>query len=136
MSQGSVQGKDTMVVTIEKCIPNLGVADAAKAIEYYTKKLGFALDWDDAVVGHSKVMYACLSRGECTLCISEHPGERGASSAWAYVSDARALHRELEAAGARVREPEEMSWGEIELAVEDLDGNKICFTQRAPRKSQ
>lgn len=124
-------------VEFRRAVPNLPVRDARASIAFFTERLGFKLDWDDAVVGTPKVMYASLSRGDFQICVDEHASQKaGAASVWGYVSDVRALFDEFKAAGAALhKEPEEMPWGEIELDVRDLDGNGICFTQPAPKNS-
>ena len=121
-------------ISFRRAIPNLPVKDAKASIEFFTEKLGFHMDWDDAVVGTPKVMYACLSRGDFQICVDEHAAQKaGSASIWGYVSDVRSLYDELKSAGADLhKEPEEMPWGEIELDVRDPDGNAICFTQPTP----
>jgi uncharacterized glyoxalase superfamily protein PhnB len=49
-------------------------------------------------------------------------------SAFIEVSDADALHRELHAAGALIRQaPRDEPWGMRSLIVGDADGNLMCF---------
>lgn len=123
-----------MSVHLGKAVPTFPVKDVPASIAYYRDVLGFALDWDDAVVGTPTVMYASVSRGDFQLSLNAHPGPPGPTGAWCYVSDARALFAELSGRGANLPKGlEEMSWGEIELEHVDPDGNSICFTQRAPR---
>ncbi len=117
-----------------KCVPNLHVASVAKALEYYRGALGFALDWDDAVMGFDHMMYASISRDEFQICLSEHEGDGGTGSVWGYVSDVHALAAELRASGAIIDHgPRKMPWGDTQIQVRDPDGNILCFNQPPTR---
>jgi uncharacterized glyoxalase superfamily protein PhnB len=122
-------------IEFRRAVPNLPVKDAKASITFFTEKMGFTMNWDDAVVGTPKVMYASLSRGDFQICVDEHAAQKaGTAAIWCYVSDVRGLYEELKAKGVTLhKEPEEMPWGEIELDIKDLDGNGICFTQPTPK---
>jgi catechol 2,3-dioxygenase-like lactoylglutathione lyase family enzyme len=107
------------VVTFEGCTPVLAVRDLRASIDYYVRVLGFHLDFEEAI--------ASVSRGRCALFLSE--GDQGTPGAWVWlgVSDVDALHAELEAAGALIRQPPtNFSWA-CEMQVADLDGNVLRF---------
>ena len=119
---------------LEKAIPNLPVKNVPESIKHYCEVLGFKLDWDDAVVGTPEVMYACISRDDFKLCLTAHSGPGAPAEIWCYVDDIKALYKDLTSRGAEFPKGlEEMPWGEIELDYRDPDGNRVGFTQRAPK---
>ena len=104
----------------EGVTPILPVADIAASIDYYTTKLGFRLDWQDAQSG-----FASVSRGKCHLFLC--PGDQGHPGTWIWVSvaDAEALLEEYRCTGAKIRHlPTNYPWA-YEMQVEDLDGNVL-----------
>lgn len=107
--------------TFGRATPILRVRDLAASVDHYVRVLGFSLDWE-APEGDS---FVSLSREECTLFLSG--GGQGHPGAWVWigVADARALHEELLARGARIRHPPTNYWWAMEMQVEDLDGNVL-----------
>ncbi|GLC25787.1 tetratricopeptide repeat protein [Roseisolibacter agri] len=106
-------------VTFHGAIPILRVRDLAASVDHYVRVLGFATDW------HYPGSIASVSRDRCSVFLSE--GDQGTSGTWAWigVSDATALHDELRARGATIRqEPTNFAWA-LELQVEDPDGNVL-----------
>jgi uncharacterized glyoxalase superfamily protein PhnB len=102
--------------------PILRVADIEASIGYYTRVLGFRLNWRDEE-GNS---FASVTRGGCNLFLSV--GDQGHPGSWIWIgtSDADALYEELLAKDAKVRHPPtNYPWGSRELHVEDLDGNVL-----------
>jgi hypothetical protein len=96
--------------------PILRVQSVAASIEHYVQKLGFKLNWQT-------FCFACVSRGRCSIFLSEgdqgHPG----SWVWVGVSDADTLLEEFRRTGAKIRHlPTNYSWA-YEMQVEDPDGN-------------
>ena len=75
------------------------VYDVDATIEFYTRHLGFALEF------HSAASFAILSRGELRLLLSAPSGPGGASQS---MPDGR--------------RPEPGGWNRIQLQSEDLDG--------------
>jgi catechol 2,3-dioxygenase-like lactoylglutathione lyase family enzyme len=107
--------------TFENGIPVLRVQDLRAATGYYTKALGFRLDWENSGI------FASVSRGNCTIYLSE--GDQGHPGAWAWigVSDVAALETEYRSSGARIRHPPTNYPWAYEMQVEDLDGNVLRF---------
>lgn len=99
--------------------PILRVEKLAASLEYYTKVLGFQIDWQFAE------MIASVSRGRC--CIFLCAGDQGNPGSWVWigVSDAETLHRELKDRGAKVRHPPTNYKWALEMQIEDLDGNVL-----------
>jgi catechol 2,3-dioxygenase-like lactoylglutathione lyase family enzyme len=107
-----------VAVSFEGGNPIFRVESVSASIEYYVRVLGFKVDWGDGG-------FASVSRGRFHLFLSE--GDQGHPGAWAWigVSDARALHEEYRAAGARLRHPPTNYAWACEMQVEDLDGNVL-----------
>jgi catechol 2,3-dioxygenase-like lactoylglutathione lyase family enzyme len=98
--------------------PIFRVANLASSLAYYTDALGFKQDWGDSGL-------ASVSRGRCTIFLTEwDQGCRG-TWVWVGVEDADTLHEEMVARGARIRfPPTNYDWA-FEMQVEDLDGNVL-----------
>ncbi len=110
---------DSTPVTLHAAMPILRVADLAASLAYYTRVLGFTLDW------RHDTGIASVSRGPCSLMLCQ--GDQGLGGAWVWigVSDADALHDELQARGAIVRHrPTDYPWAR-ELQIADPDGNVL-----------
>ena len=111
-------------VSFHGVTPVLRVSDLDASLAYYTRSLGFGVDWRDDD-GNS---FASVSRGRCHLFLSV--GDQGNPGSWMWigVSDVDALHDELLAKGARIRHPPaNYPWGSRELQLEDPDGNVLRF---------
>jgi uncharacterized glyoxalase superfamily protein PhnB len=110
------------VVDLGRVTPILRVTDLTASLDYYTRVLGFALNWRD----DDGNAFASVTRGRCDLFLSV--GDQGHPGSWVWIaaSDADALYDELRARGARVRHPPtNYPWGSREMHVEDLDGNVL-----------
>jgi predicted enzyme related to lactoylglutathione lyase len=97
--------------------PILRVADLRASLAYYIDILGFTIDWE------AEGPMASVSRDRCCLFLTE--GDQGHPGAWVWigVADAEALHAELVAKGAKIRQPPTNFRWALEIQVEDLDGN-------------
>ncbi|MDF1502362.1 glyoxalase superfamily protein [Roseisolibacter sp. H3M3-2] len=99
--------------------PIFRVAALDAAVAYYVERLGFAVDW------HYPGSIASVTRGGVSLFLSENDQGTPVTWAWVGVSDAEALHEELRARGATIRQPPtNFAWA-LELQVEDPDGNVL-----------
>lgn len=108
-------------IKFEGVAPILRVSDLDASIDYYTRILGFRVDWrGDGGVGS-------VSRGRCSIMLVE--GDQGHPGAWLWagVSDCRALFDEYTASGATIRNPPTNYFWAREMQVEDLDGNVLRF---------
>jgi catechol 2,3-dioxygenase-like lactoylglutathione lyase family enzyme len=110
-----------IATTFERTVPIFRVQDVRAAVGYYVNALGFRLDWENSGV------FAAVSRGNCTIYLSE--GDQGHPGAWVWigVSDAAALETEYRSTGARIRHPPTNYPWAYEMQVEDLDGNVLRF---------
>lgn len=113
-----------MSSTLRGVTPVLRISDLGASLRYYTDVLGFTIDWQD----NDGSSFASVSRDRCNLFLSA--GDQGNAGSWMWIgaSDVDALHEELVARGARVRQPPaNYPWGSREVHVEDLDGNVLRF---------
>jgi catechol 2,3-dioxygenase-like lactoylglutathione lyase family enzyme len=106
-------------VTLRNAIPVFNVTNLDASLSYYVDILGFNVDWTDPGG------VASVSRDEC--CIFLCQGDQGSPGAWAWigVGDAEALHAELVARGATVRNPPTNYRWALEMQVSDPDGNVL-----------
>jgi predicted enzyme related to lactoylglutathione lyase len=107
---------------VENAVPILRVRNLAASIDFYTKVLGFRVDWG----GESGIM-ASVSRDRGSLMLCQ--GDQGNAGTWVWigVEDADALHRELSAAGAKIPlPPTNYPWA-LEFHVQDPDGHVLRF---------
>ena len=98
--------------------PIFRVANVRASLNYYVKCLGFSVDWDEGGM-------ASVTRGRCTIFLTEwDQGQRG-TWVWIGVRDAEASHDEFKARGARIRHPPTNFPWALEIQIEDLDGNVL-----------
>ncbi len=103
--------------------PVLRVSDALASVEYYTRALGFKVDF--LFPSPEEPFFASLSRGRCCLFLSQ--GDQGHPGSWVWIDgvDVEKVHDEFKASGAKIRNPPtNYSWA-MEMQVEDLDGNVL-----------
>lgn len=106
-------------VTFEGVYPILRVRDLTASLDYYTRVLGFGIDWQAPGV------IASVSRGRCGIFLCE--GDQGHTGGWVWigVSDVEAVHAEYVRAGATIRHPPaSYSWA-YEMQVADPDGDVL-----------
>jgi predicted lactoylglutathione lyase len=127
MSQGEPSQAPT--VQIEGVNPIFRVRNLAASIEYYTKKLGFKLNW------RASEDFANVARGRCSIFLCE--GDQGNFGTWLWVgvTDADALYEEYRASGAKIRHPPTNYQWAYEMQIEDLDGN-ILRLGSEPKEGQ
>ena len=99
--------------------PLVRVANLRASVDYFVQILGFKIDWDDTIVS--------VSRDRCVLFLCQ--GDQGNPGSWIWigVANAEALHDELVAKGAKIRQPPTNFPWALEIQVEDLDGNVLRF---------
>ncbi len=106
-------------VRFEHAEPILRVEDMAAAVRYYVEVLGFReADWGDQD-------YSFVGRDGAGIYLCR--GGQGHVGAWVWigVEDARRLHAELVAKGAKIRRgPTNYPWA-LEIQIEDPDGNVL-----------
>jgi len=114
--------------------PQFLVDDLQRSIGYYVQRLGFALDFV------YEGFYASVSRDGCSIhlkCAPKtaadrmHRKQQEHLDAYIAVSDAAALHDELQSRGASVTKPlEDQPWSCRDFYVEDPDGYILCFSEQ------
>ncbi|HWG04315.1 MAG TPA: VOC family protein [Beijerinckiaceae bacterium] len=116
---------------LKQAIPNIFVKDFQAALAYYSGPLGFG----PLFVFGDPPFYAHVARDEAILAIRhvgkpviDHSADEDLLSAFIEVSDVGVLYRQLQTAGADIRQaPRDEPWAMRSLIVSDLDGNLICF---------
>lgn len=101
--------------------PILRVKNLETSIEYYTKRLGFVLDW------HDPEILASVSRDQCQIMLAE--GDQGNCGSWVWIgiADTTTLFEEFKKTGAIIRHLPANYWWAYEMQVADPDGNVIRF---------
>lgn len=115
---------------IHSTTPILRIFDEAKAREFYVGFLGFAVDWEHRFEP-GMPLYFQVTRGGCTLHLSEHHGDCSAGAAMRIqVENIEELHAELSAKQYKYARPglQDMPWGTRDMTVHDPFGNRLTFT--------
>ncbi len=102
-----------------------GVADIARALEFYVDRLGFTRDWSFDEVDVTRV--AQVSRQGCDLILGSQWPERVGKGLMFISLDEPvldALRTELEGRGVEVKDG---WWGYKLMVVVDPDGNELFF---------
>lgn len=111
--------------------PTLRVRDVARAIDFYTARLGFKLGfkWGEPL------RFAGMNFGEVQVFLQL--GDPGSVPAQVYfvVDDADALHAYQAGQGVQVlRAPADQEYELRDYAVADLDGNELTFGHYVPSR--
>ena len=110
-------------------MPIFRVRDLEASLRYYTRVLGFRVDWKDPRV------LASVSREKLCLFLCE--GDQSAPRAWVWIGARNIvpLHAELVKRGAIIRHPPTNHWWALEMQVADPDGNVLRIGSE-PRKRE
>lgn len=110
------------MVAAKRVAPIFPVRDLAVALEHY-RRLGFQTRT------YAGGGYGFATLGRCEIHLGVIPADETAtpSSAYLFVDDADQVAGAWAAAGADVRTPQDMEWGQHEGVVIDPDGNIIRF---------
>jgi len=120
------------MTSFQKVMPVLRVADLQKAVEWYTRVLGFGVCWRAANDGGGE--NCMLEAGETAVLLSTgaHLGEKPAFTGTLYFE-----MKGVEEFYARVKDRIEIVWplesmeyGTREFGVRDLDGYTLAFAER------
>jgi uncharacterized glyoxalase superfamily protein PhnB len=103
--------------------PVLRVASVVASIDYYTRALGFHVNFK--FPNESAPFFASVSRGRCDLFLSE--GDQGNPGSWVWIDgvEVEKVYEELLSSGAKIRNPPTNYEWALEMQVEDLDGNVL-----------
>jgi catechol 2,3-dioxygenase-like lactoylglutathione lyase family enzyme len=104
------------------------VKDAEDALAFYTKTLGFELDWNYQYEGRAWVFEVSLF-GFCLILNQiAHDTKDRAGHGRAFIgledNQAQALCEHIRAKGIQVSRDD---WGKPTLVIKDLDGNELFF---------
>ncbi len=101
--------------------PILNVSDMQRSLDFYVGVLGFEnADWgDDDFTG--------VTRDDCSILLCRDG--QGQPGTWIYlgIEDARRMHEQLVASGAKILMPPTNRQWALELNVEDPDGHVLRF---------
>jgi predicted lactoylglutathione lyase len=106
---------------IHPASPILYATNLKESLNYYTKVLGFEIDWtyDDN--------YASVSRGQCNIMLCERGQGNPGSWVWIGVGNIIPLYNELLKANAKIKlPPTNYPWA-YEFQIQDPDGNVLRF---------
>jgi catechol 2,3-dioxygenase-like lactoylglutathione lyase family enzyme len=112
------QAPEKEAIAFEGVNPILRVDNLEASIDYYTRVLGFHVNWRTTFI-------ASVKRGRCDLFLSQDDQGHAGAWVWIGVGDVETLFAEYIANGAKVRHsPTNYPWA-CEMQIEDLDGNVL-----------
>jgi catechol 2,3-dioxygenase-like lactoylglutathione lyase family enzyme len=121
-----------MTVDFQRTVPIFRIFSLEKAREFYLDFLGFKVEWEHRFEPDAPV-FMQVSRGGLAINLSEHHGDGTPGSiVYVYMTDVKALHRELNDKKYRHNRPglQQQEWGMTELTVTDPFNNRITFGER------
>jgi len=123
--------------------PILACEDVAKAIEYYTEKLGFELAWQMPPDDEGKVEFASVKLQDAEILpgvtegfVEKEDLSKRGTGIQLYINlpsdlDIDELYNKAQSNGAIItREIETRAWGERAFNASDLDGYNLMFAQQ------
>lgn len=110
---------------------NVPVGDQDRALEFYTKKLGFRVVSDSPFDDRQRWIELGIPRAETRLVLFTAPGQEGLIGSFMNLAfaarDVEATAKELKARGVPfIQEPQKADWG-ISAIFEDPDGNRFVL---------
>jgi catechol 2,3-dioxygenase-like lactoylglutathione lyase family enzyme len=121
-----------MTIDFQRTVPIFRIFSLEKAREFYLDFLGFKVEWEHRFEPDAPV-FMQVSRGGLAINLSEHHGDGTPGSiVYVYMTDVKALHRELNDKKYRHNRPglQQQEWGMTELTVTDPFNNRITFGER------
>ena len=121
-----------MTIDFQRTVPIFRIFSLEKAREFYLDFLGFKAEWEHRFEPDAPV-FMQVSRGGLAINLSEHHGDGTPGSiVYVYMTDVKALHRELNDKKYRHNRPglQQQEWGMTELTVIDPFNNRITFGER------
>lgn len=111
--------------------PRLHVENLARAIDFYTRVLGFRVD---SVFPDEAPVFAMLSRDGVCIQLGGAGGERSTDqrstcTLWVDVVDVQAIHRDIAAHAPVEWGPDVYFYGRREFGFRDPDGNLIVLSE-------
>ncbi len=111
-----------------RAAPTVAVSDIDRAVAFYVDRLGMQVDFTNG----DPVGFVILVRDAAEVHLTLSPGHRGSGRNVMHliVTDARRLHDDLVAGGARiVKGLRDEDYGLRDFVVADPDGNRIDIGQ-------
>src|SRR5687768_13335232 len=115
---GTERSKAAAIV-FEGVTPILRVQSVPASIDYYTRVLGFKVDWDLPGI------MASVSRDRCSLMLCERDQGNPGTWVWIGVEDVEPLFEDYRLKGAKVRHPPTNYPWAYEMQIEDPDGHVL-----------
>jgi catechol 2,3-dioxygenase-like lactoylglutathione lyase family enzyme len=108
------------------------VRDQDRALEFYTKKLGFKVITDSPFDGTQRWIELGLPRADTKLVLFTAPGQDAMIGGFMNVTfmadDVEATAKELKGRGVEfVQEPQKADWGTAAI-FKDIDGNRFVLS--------
>ena len=116
------------------------VSDQQKALEFYTKKLGFDVRFNMEFGGVRWIEVAPKSSVSTISLMIPNPDMMSdeevilakkaigkPTGIWFYTNDIQGTFEELKSKGIDITQPEEQQWGGIMCKVKDQDGNSFAL---------
>ncbi len=131
---------------ITEIAPNWIVENVAQTVTFYTKKLGFQIEW----MHEKDPRFAIVSRDKITLMFRQlqetghtrpnrisyikagwHTDAAEAWDAYIWVNDVESLYKEIVSKKISVIKPiQDTEYGNRDFEIEDNNGYILCFGQR------
>lgn len=106
-------------------VPEIPVSDLNTALDYYSSKLGFNIDW-----GGSGGEIAGISKGDCRMFLTApdfraHHGNTGPVMIWLNLNSKQEVDElyEIWKEARIISPPESKPWKLHEFTLSDVDGN-------------
>jgi len=111
---------------------SIPVRDQDKALDFYTKKLGFKIITDSPFNGTQRWIELGLQRSETKLVLFTGEGQEqmigGFMNVTFMAADVEATAKELKARGVEfVQDPQKADWGTAAI-FRDVDGNQFVLS--------
>jgi uncharacterized glyoxalase superfamily protein PhnB len=124
---------NSSTLAIHSAVPVISTDDIQKSISYYTKVLGFSLDFEFG----EPTVYAGVKSGDAEIYFTYDPGFFKAirenqvhPEVFIWLSDANRLFETHVANGAEIIEPiSDRPWGARQYVVKEINGYHLKFAQ-------
>lgn len=126
----SIKAVKKQPMVFQNTTPILRIFDEHKAKKFYVDFLGFNVDWEHRFEP-GLPLYMQISKGDCTIHLTEHHGDCCPGSAMRIQTDElESFQQELLAKNYQNSRPEvkKMSWGSLDMSIIDPFGNRLTFT--------
>jgi predicted lactoylglutathione lyase len=116
---------------VEGTVPVLSVRNVTKSIEFYTRMLGFKLDWR----GTQNTGICSVSRDGHAIMLQEWDEKRSPVWVWIGLASAELFDEFMQNGVSVLQEPQNNDWA-YEMKLEDPDGNVLWLGTEPRREAQ